>query len=144
MKVETAKKVIKISGYLYFVGAAIAVLIAIFVLCNTFPDFTKNLVEHTTVEATKDMSVETIIGIGYIIQAIIDALFGWVMLRAAQKKDKFMGAWVIIFLMFIFSIPGIFTAKIGFNNAFISNIISVLFNGFLFYSITLIKRDAED
>lgn len=135
MNKDTAKKLLKIFGILYYVLGILAVAFGIIVILCANADLDKIIKEALTTVDFQNNSPSKIFGVYMIITAICTLVQGWA-LRRAGKNGKTTLALVLFALSVIGSIVTVIT-----THTLGSSIASFVIELLILYSIIVVRKE---
>ena len=144
MKKETAQKILKVVGILYFLAAICCVAFAVIAFTNSVPTVMDELRKNSTIEVPDGVTFEQIMGGSMVITALANCFVGWVLLRAAKNPKKSILASIILTLSFVGSIISLVRSNGAWDANRISLLIRAIIDGFMFGVIISLRLHAND
>ena len=144
---HNSKLYLRILGIIEIVLAALSIiLMAVFMVSNitlTEMGISGQQISDLAAQNISESTFKTIIGITGIVIGILDALIGWLLIRAANNPKKSTFVLVLVVLMTVTSIVTLFTS--GFSNigTVIGNIASVTINVLALMSLFRIRSEND-
>jgi len=136
MKKDTAKKLLKIFGILFYIGAAITILAGVLMLVVKIPEDTINQVKDLLGNVDlKGLNPVKVAGAVLSISGIFYILQGWSLRRAAKKEKTTLA--LVLFILAVAS--GVFSL-IG-STSIVNSIITLAIDALILYAIIVVRKN---
>ena len=140
-----SKLYLRILGTIEIVLAALSIILMIvFMMSNitlTEMGISGQQISDLAAQNISESTFKTIIGITGIVIGILDALIGWLLIRAANNPKKSTFVLVLVVLMTVTSIVTLFTSGFSSIGTVIGNIASVTVNVLALMSLFRIRSE---
>lgn len=142
---HNSKLYLRILGIIEIVLAALSIiLMIIFMMSNitlTEMGISGQQISDLAAQNISESTFKTIVGITGIVIGILDALIGWLLIRAANNPKKSTFVLVLVVLMTVTSIVTLFTSGFSSIGTVIGNIASVTVNVLALMSLFRIRSE---
>ncbi|MBR2588938.1 hypothetical protein IKE84_01180 [Candidatus Saccharibacteria bacterium] len=142
---HNSKLYLRILGIIEIVLAALSIiLMIIFMMSNitlTEMGISGQQISDLAAQNISESTFKTIVGITGIVIGILDALIGWLLIRAANNPKKSTFVLVLVVLMTVTSIVTLFTSGFSSIGTVIGNITSVTVNVLALMSLFRIRSE---